>query len=331
MGNGSVSNNPSETTPDILTLHDDKMVPSSLPPSRDTRTTSAETWPQVNEEAFNRTPTPPISVRSLCTPADPDQSMAAQYDAKSELSDMTSLMQHSRESSFHSTKKASIMRERVGESPGPPPPSPEPKDGQDPIYQMAPLGRDDDGSDVIDELADSESGVTISAKPPSNLDDVSTIQTPATPQRIDTGNEAITKSRDHIPEVSTSEEGKSLPAVDSPYEKRQEPVDGTEDESDLKPSETPVADDDGDDDDDNDDNDDMEISSTKPQQPAYPGTATSEPDPNEPLLNRTPDVDDKRLHLDHFEANDDTFKAELEHELSRLSEEQDQQENDDEK
>ena len=351
---GSMVNNASTTSPDILTVHGSRSGQSrtgSLPQSRDSKTTSTDAWPQVNEDLFDKTPTPPTTAPMQSTPAELDQSIVGQYDITSELSDLVS-----RETSFHSSRQISMIREHMGESPGPPPPSPEPKDllgranqdgtkdddggnnNQDrETFKLPPLAQSSatklvESSVNLDDLVDSDSEMTISAKPPSNIDDLSRIQTPATPQRTErnslTGNGLLNQSHDVIPEVATvmeepSESSSALPPggeADQPIP----PVDILITPGTRPSSESPTQ--------------EQEPGITNPEYPTDPPVepvippqlpAYTQQQPTDPQINtqntQSADTDEadmsqKLAQLDQFQSNDETFKEELQEELGRLTE-----------
>ncbi len=150
-----------------------------------------EPWPQVDEEQYKRASATTLTTTSTTIPGvgfEPDSSVAATYDFKSEPSGLSSDVKttgtRSREASFHSQKPQkqnakSYLEEDTSESPAPPPPSPENKETTGKEQQKSRIPSQPSIQIDLDELIDSESGYTLTAKPPSNLDDISRIQTPA--------------------------------------------------------------------------------------------------------------------------------------------------------
>ena len=127
---------------------------------------SLEPWPQVTEEDYNPGNASLLGDR---------KSASLHHDARSELSDSTTRpnVLLSRESSRHSASAKMLLHD-MGESPAPPPPSPEPKD----MAAGEPERSDSAMVNILNDFTESESVITLSAKPPSNIDDLSRINTP---------------------------------------------------------------------------------------------------------------------------------------------------------
>lgn len=119
-------------------------------------------------------PTPPPPRSGVSNMHDPDgQSMMVHYDM---LSEMPKSAVSRDASSLQSERLKKMWQEGDTESPAPPPPSPEPT--TEPSHLGGP-SRDQSLLNPVQEvLLESDSDMTISAKPPSNLDDISIIQTP---------------------------------------------------------------------------------------------------------------------------------------------------------
>ena len=139
---------------------------------------SPEPWPQVDEEAYRMaTPSPRPAV-----PVPPVRSESEAVRMPSSAGEMSN-------SSLQSDKLKKIWQEGAMDgqlqSPGPPPPSPEPRVPSEeqpimtqPVMPAKPLSAPTSSLGILKEET-SESEMTISAKPPSNLDDISRINTPA--------------------------------------------------------------------------------------------------------------------------------------------------------
>lgn len=158
------------------------VIPTSVPQAEHpmSPTGSSEVWPEVNEDDYNRSPTPPTEH----TPISKPNSMAANYDSKSERSALTSMVKSgSRGSTADSIVARKILSGKHTEnvdSPAPPPPSPEPQDSQENESSRVLSGythKDSLSMAPVDEENQSEDG-SISVLPPNNLDDISAVPSP---------------------------------------------------------------------------------------------------------------------------------------------------------
>ncbi|CAH1786881.1 unnamed protein product [Owenia fusiformis] len=131
-----------------------------------TRPGSGEEWPNVNEDDFNVTPAPSEKVIS----PEPPESHQGNIDVKSERSGLTSMLKSEGRESLASAKAKRMIEGDIMDSPGPPPSSPEPKQTLDMRRQTLSAVSRELSMDILEEVAETDSDITLSGDPPSRLD-----------------------------------------------------------------------------------------------------------------------------------------------------------------
>lgn len=159
-------------------LHHGPMEMPEFPPTKvptATPSVSPEPWPQVDEEAYRMMSSPTQATKSVVTVLSRNESAPVRLP--------TSAGALSTES-MHSEKLKKRWQGDETESPGPPPPSPEPADvdAAPPLMPGLitphPLSANGSALAILKEETSESEALTISAQPPSNLDDISRINTP---------------------------------------------------------------------------------------------------------------------------------------------------------